>query len=191
MEILVSSPFGHFFCVNRVIIMEKFVLKSIIESYDMERNEFSIHGCSFSMSSEEAALCLGLPVVGRSISLRKRPRLSDCLSSYLCKNSRRGREQFFEGAKEALRKGDDENAARLLILLLFSTVLFPAPNQSTPPALIPYVSDLSGLWPYKWGDEVFRYLMDGVRHAVEARRAGRTSLTLHRCSLLLVVSLNF
>ena len=112
--------------------MEKFIVKSKVESYDMERNEYSLDGCCFSLSSEEAALSLGLPIVGSSIFLRKRPRPSDFLSSYLCKNSRRGREQFFEGAKEALRTGDDENAARLLILLLFSTVLFPAPNQRTP-----------------------------------------------------------
>lgn len=189
LDILYATPFAHFFVVNKSVTMEKYILQDILDVYNVEENCFYISGCKIEIRSEDCCLMLGLPLVGNCLNLSKRPQYSQLRSRYFGKDGRPTRERLFSCAQEAIRNGDDENAARLLILFLFSTILFSAANSSTPPSLLDYVDDLSGLWAFKWGDEVFRYLLAGVRHVVTARRSGKSLVTLHGCSLVLLVSI--
>lgn len=191
MDILNSSPFAQFFNFENTVKMDRYIIQDAVQSYDIGLNTFTVGGHSFCFSSEEACAFLGLPLTGNSVNLSSRVGSCDLRSKYLSSSHRPTREQLFLGVKRAIESFDVDNAARLLLLFLFSTFLFPAANSSTPPALFEYVSDLSGLWAFKWGDEVFQYLMSSVRHAVKARQSGKRSVTLHGCSLLLLVSFSF
>jgi hypothetical protein len=69
LELLLKTPFGHFFVIEKTMTIERNVVREILDSYDIDNNTFTILGCTFSVYSDEVALTLGLPSVGKSFVL--------------------------------------------------------------------------------------------------------------------------
>lgn len=185
-----STPFGHFFHLEANIRITKKIVMDLLSCFNIDRNAFLVDGEEFYFSGEEASLILGLPFTGNEINISMQGRSIELREKYCTKNGpcRSTRDTFFVAAGQAIESGEIEDAARLLLMFLFSTFLFPAANASTPPALFSYVTDLPALWSYKWGEEVYRYLFAGIRRALLAYQSGRTSVSLNGCCFLLMVS---
>jgi hypothetical protein len=67
--------------------------------------------------------------------------------------------------KELLKKIDivpDAHVVALVVVYIFTTILFPQSNGNVPVQLFSYVDNLETLWEYNWGKAVYQMLRDSI-----------------------------
>lgn len=184
-----DTPFAHFFVIAKKMIIETTTVREILDSYEVDHNTFNIFGTKIPLFSDEAALILGLPSVGKSFRFERKELKSKFLDKYLEKH-RHDRHNLLLAAKDAIEEKDSVNAARLLLLFLFSTILFPGSGNKCPGVLWSIVDNFDDLWKYKWGDQVMQYMIDGLKdYHTAKKKKGNKCITIHGCVVLLVVRL--
>ena len=78
---------------------------------------------------------------------------------------------------------DIEDFARIFILFLFNTVLFPNAHMYVPAYLVHYVDNLETIDEYAWGEAVHNFLVQSLIKMEQGRRY------IEGCTFGLVVSL--
>jgi uncharacterized membrane protein len=63
---------------------------------------------------------------------------------------------------EKEKKVLEVDVVRLLIMYIFTTILFPMGSGSVPAQFFHYVDNLDKLWDYSWGKTVYNVLMSVI-----------------------------
>lgn len=226
-KLLARTPFLHLFAfpnpteVNNVILHQILLLWDGKGSFIFKtENGPSCTSHTLKFTADEVAIVMGLSLDGKPVPYKR-----DCVTVYGLR-----RRYFGEGTGEITRREledaivkaiDDENTEeeneeeviRLLVLYLFTTILFPQSTRNVSIHMFSIAEDLKRLKFFNWGQSVYDMLMDNIPHnaawcklkksgeeeVVESsqeetskkrRKPKKASGTLPGCALALIVSQN-
>ncbi|XP_078151067.1 uncharacterized protein LOC144546406 [Carex rostrata] len=166
-----KTPFAHLLCMPPANI-SACLLTKLLDAFDSDNQVFMICGEAVPFTVQDVGVALGLQTEGSVIDLHsndKRVRLSDCYTRFHKDYFRTKNEVTSKSLQEILKrlacaegckKSDDFVA--LMVLYIFSTVLFPRSNELVTTSLIPYlteIKDLKDLWNFNWAELVHQEMM--------------------------------
>ena len=175
-DAVMRTPFSHFLqCspnYNNAALME-----SIVDKYNDDIVGFAVgKGVTLSFPSTELSCVLGLRDAGVHVhpGLKKVPtvvrrffdgKLGNVNRTTIIKvlHQIAGNEEWAAGER------DIEDFARVFILFLFNTILFPTAHKYVPPYIIHYVDDLESIDEYAWGEAVHAFLVNSLKKRAEGR----------------------
>lgn len=204
-KLLIKTPFLHLFVIPRGVTAPNAILHHILCLWDSERSLFRFHHRNLMLNSKEISTIMCLPSTGDMVNIAN-----------VRSTPTRLRQKFFPGMRtisrsqlekviEAALKNDcpemncpANEVVSLLVLYIFTTILFPNTGGSVPMHLFGYVENLDRLNSYNWGGAVFDMLAMHIPNAalwcqlqesdelVESE--GSESGYLSGCALALIVS---
>ncbi|XP_078166159.1 uncharacterized protein LOC144560785 [Carex rostrata] len=166
-ELLSKTPFLHLFCFPKKTLASNVVLHQILLMWDNNKRCFKFKGSVLNFTSEEVSLLMCLPCKGKPVSY-PREKGAKRKPSVL-------RNKYFEPNKFILRKDledkisialnenhEAKDVVGLLVMYLFTTVLFPLASGYVPVNMFQYAEDIESLCGYNWGNAVYRMLKDNI-----------------------------
>lgn len=137
---LFNTPFLHFFVMPQKLSVPNAVLHSILSCYSVENGYFDVKGKHLYFTKESVSHFLCLPSKGKVVDMKPTRELSVF------------RQKYFPGKKRIVRKDletvikaviDDhssppEDVTGLLVLYVFTTILFPNTHGSVSMSLFRY-----------------------------------------------------
>ncbi|XP_078159187.1 uncharacterized protein LOC144554742 [Carex rostrata] len=190
-----ETPFAHLLSMPPANI-SACLLTKLLDAFDHDKNVFMICGEAVPFTVQDVGVALGLQIVGSAINLHpndKRVRLSDCHTRF--------HEDYFGTEKKVTRKllqdvlkrlacaegcQKSDDFVILMVLYIFSTVLFPRSNKLVTTSLIPYltkIEDLKDLWKFNWAGLVHQEM---IVLLVSARKD--STQNIGGCTLAVLIS---
>lgn len=211
---LAKTPFLHLFSFPIRTQVNNALLHEILLMWD-NRGHFVFREKELKFTADEVALAMCLGKNGAPVVYKR-----DSVITYRMRhkyfpnkvNRDITRSELEKAILKAIAdKEDPEEVVGLLVLYLFTTVLFPQTTGNVPIHMFRYVENLGDLKEHNWSDGVYRMLMDhipnnaiwcqlkkGGKNADEVessqeeevgnRKKKKASGTLPGCALALVVS---
>ena len=151
------------------VVVSRNLIDHLVRYWDEEAKVFNIKGRTLHFTEQEVALITGLPAKGERVevlpSLTRRPE-GQFFRKYFA--ARRADIPHIEEMIDKLSAGElkmeEEDIARMIICLLFSTVLFPHSTRAVHPSLYRYIDDLPRLRSYNWAGAIHKMLVSGITH---------------------------
>lgn len=166
--ILSETPFLHLFAFPTGTQSNNAVLHQILLMWDNNKHCFSFKGSNLYFTSEEVSLVMCLPSKGQDVSYsraysRAKPYNSALRCKYFSPNKHITKPQIERAILDALDKNHAPNdVVGLLVMYLFTTVLFPQSSGYVPVHMFQYVEDVENISKYNWGDAVYGMLKDNI-----------------------------
>ena len=190
---VMRTPFAHFLKCSDNYNNVGWV-QAIVDRFDSERQAFIFpNGVSVALRSRELSCVLGLRNVGLRVhrDLKKTP---ETVRRYFDgRNGNVNRQEIIKvlhqvaGKEEwAPGKRDARDFARIFILWVFNTILFPTGHYSVPAHVIHQVDNLDIIDEYAWGEAVHEFLVSSL-----AKRTSEGRLYVDGCTFGLVVWSHF
>jgi hypothetical protein len=143
------------------------ILQHILLRWNQNEECFKFRGVKINFLPEDIALILALPTNGDPDNYtRKNQVKSSIKSKYFNPIGEISREilelMILELVLEKEKKVLEADVVRLLIMYIFTTILFPMGSGSVPAQFFHYVDNLDKLWDYSWGKTVYNVLMSVI-----------------------------
>jgi hypothetical protein len=176
---LADTPFMHLFAFPRDTHANNPVLNSILLLWDDNEGAFVFHNKSLKFTYQEVGMVMGLGIRGEAVEYKK-GRLED--TSFRCRHFRRTGRLSVRMLENAIKKALEEDAnvddvVGLLVMYLFSMVLFPLACGNVPNHLFHYASNIDRLKEYNWAEAVHRVLLDNIPNKASWCRLKRAEET--------------
>lgn len=163
-KILSQTPFLHLFAFPRGISISRPIIHQILLLWNRSEDCFKIKGKKLEFRPEEISLVMGLQFNGSKV-IYKRKELTQSVirSRYFQPSGEISRNLLEEKILDALReRSPASDVVSLLVMYLFTMILFPQANGSVPLHMFQYVDDLDRLDTYSWGKAVYWLLRDNI-----------------------------
>lgn len=217
---LAKTPFLHLFGFPISTEVNNAVLHQILLMWDGKGSFIFKTGSGPSSTShtlkftpDEVAIVMGLSTDGKPVQYKR-----DCVTVYALRSrhfqqysGEITRKQLEDAIVRSIDNGPPEDVVRLLVLYLFTTILFPQTTGNVPIHMFGIAEDLKQLKFYNWSESVYQMLMDNIPHnsawcklkktgeevvvdssqeelSNKKRKPKKLSGTLPGCALALVVS---
>jgi hypothetical protein len=163
-KILSQTPFLHLFAFPRGISISRPIIHQILLLWNKNEDCFKFKGKTLEFRPEEISLVMGLQFNGNKV-IYKRQELTQSVirTRYFQPSGEITRNLLEERILDALREGSPaSDVVSLLVMYLFTMILFPQANGSVPVHMFHYVDDLDSLDTYSWGKAVYWLLRDNI-----------------------------
>lgn len=176
---IADTPFMHLFAFPHDTHANNPVLHSILLNWDDKEGAFIFKKRCLKFTFQEVGMVMGLGVSGEAVEYKK-GRLED--TSFRCRHFRRNGRLSVRMLENAIRKALEEGATvddvvGLLVMYIFSMVLFPLACGNVPNHLFHYASDIDNLKEYNWAEAVHRVLLDNIPNKASWCRLKRAEET--------------
>ncbi|XP_058100051.1 uncharacterized protein LOC131244509 [Magnolia sinica] len=155
-------------------LVQRTFLNTILTRWDDEHNCFLLGGKRIFFKPQDIAIILGLSMNGEHIDLRRELSASEKeLKKKYFANVLLKRELIEENIKNLLEESSEESIsdfAKLFILYLFNTILFPIASETTPIFLLHYVNELENLHSYAWATAIWTFLVRSISESVRKKK---------------------
>ncbi|XP_058077427.1 uncharacterized protein LOC131225849 [Magnolia sinica] len=172
-KVLEDTPFKGFMHFPKFLVQRTF-LNTILTRWDDEHNCFLLGGKRIFFKPQDIAIILGLSMNGEHIDLRRELSASEKeLKKKYFANVLLKRELIEENIKNLLEESSEESIsdfAKLFILYLFNTILFPIASETTPIFLLHYVNELENLHSYAWATAIWTFLVRSISESVRKKK---------------------
>ncbi|XP_020101446.1 uncharacterized protein LOC109719282 [Ananas comosus] len=182
MALLKTTPF--FSYLDLPPIKQDLVLVDCLLSFwDEERRGIRIGETFLPFSPEKISILIGLPAEGEPIEWQSKSVKSSTLDKYFDGDYRHADRSKLRHILYSIagQNGEEMAAdfARIFILYVFATVLFPTSHYIVPKAIYRYIDDVHRIGEYAWGHAVCNYLVSSISRAsprVKHRNSGQERL---------------
>ena len=205
MKLLESTPFGKLIAAfNNGRIEEKHVKKSdvalttLLQAYDVKTSRFIFCGKRLRISPKDVCQVLGLPEKGEMPPrLGKGAYRSKFIDDYfagLDRIKKTSIEDALDITTDQICKGkkavdkNNKDVVRLILLMLFATLLFPNAGMTISWDLVKNCEDLDKIGEYGWGTAVENFLTKSIK-ALKGKKNERGSHAMGGCAVLILVSI--
>ncbi|KAK1291739.1 hypothetical protein QJS10_CPB17g00365 [Acorus calamus] len=165
MKAMNRTPFGHFLKMPN-LLCERIILEESCAVWEKGRKGFKLGNSIIPFKVSDCALILGLSSYGDIVDFEKHGECTEFQKRFFDKSLpttnvivRHLQRLMYE------ELGPLEDFTKMMVVLLFSTVLFPQTNFSLPIQLLSYVDEIERLQDYAWADAVHRFL---IKHIPDA-----------------------
>ncbi|KAK1311228.1 hypothetical protein QJS10_CPA08g01048 [Acorus calamus] len=192
MKAMNRTPFGHFLKMPN-LLCERTILEESCGVWEKGRKGFKLGNSIIPFKVSDCALILGLSSHGDIVDFEKHGECTEFQKRFFDKSLpttnvivRHLQRLMYE------ELGPLEDFTKMMVLLLFSTVLFPQTNFSLPIQLLSYVDEIERLQDYAWADAVHRFLIKHIPDAsdrVRRKKRGesQTAGYINGCAILINV----
>lgn len=161
-KLLLRTPFIHLLVIPKGVVASLGILQEILLLWDTNSSCFNYRGKKLKFTAQEVSLVMSLPNSGIYVSHKKIATKKSVLRNRHFPNKTTIKREALESA--ILDALDDtgcppEEVVGLIIMYLFTTVLFPQTAGNVPMNLFYYVDNVLDLRLYNWGQAVFDLLM--------------------------------
>ena len=158
---LAKTPFLHLFCFPKGTHCNNAILHEMMLLWSTADSAFLFRGKKLNFTKEEVCAILCLPNLGKTVTWRRFTYTESMLRHKHFKTIRRiSRQQLEEAILKAISdKCPAKEVVGLLVMYLFTTILFPQTGTTVPIHLFNYVEDIDTLYRYNWGEAVYELLM--------------------------------
>lgn len=206
MKLLQSTPFGKMIAAfQNGTIEEQYVKKSdhaltlILQAYDVKTDTFTFCGKKFRISTKDVCQILGLPKGGALLPMPKKGAYHSAFIDYYFPGLHRIKKSDVEKAlnravakdcqgKEAVEE-KDKDVVRLILLILFITILFPNAGSSLSWDLVKHCDDLEQIGEYGWAKPVENFLRKSIQALKKGTKNEQGSHSMGGCAVLILVSI--
>ena len=205
MELLELTPFGKLIAAFRNgRIEENHVKKSdvaltmLLQAYDVKTERFIFCGKRLRISPKDVCQILGLPERGE---IPPRPGKGAYQSTFvdeyfvgLDRIKKTSIEDALDIAADKICKGkkavdkNNKDVVRLILLMLFSTFLFPNAGMTISWDLVKNCEDLDKIGEYGWGKAIENFLTKSIK-ALKGKKNEQGSHAMGGCAVLILVSI--
>lgn len=167
LKLFLNTPFLHLFCFPKGVQANNVVVHKILTMWDNDKSLFKFHEKELKFTAEEVSLIMCLPNIGKHVNYARTVTKSMLRHRHFPRKKSIRRADFQKGIVKAL---DDPNCSPedvvgLLVMYLFTTILFPQAGGAVPLHLFNYVEKLDELKKYNWGEAVFQFLLHHIPSA--------------------------
>lgn len=161
---LAKTPFLHLFCFPVNTQVNNPVLYSILLKWDAGKGYFLFKDKQLKFTANEVAMVLGLSTEGSVVVYNRRELDTSGLRRKYFKNEGEiTRSQLEAAILQCIdKKVSAADIVGLLVMYLFTTVLFPQACGNVPIHMFRYAEDINRLRKYNWSEGVFRLLMENI-----------------------------
>ncbi|XP_077210688.1 uncharacterized protein LOC143846158 [Tasmannia lanceolata] len=181
-NLLNKTPFRHLFELGGIPVY-KTLLGCLVSLWDSRTNCFTLGGESISFDVSDVALALGLSTRGEIISYN-RSRTTN-IAGWRFRKPSASRMEIVSMINCLVVNDDKESielTVKLLLLLLFSTVLFTQTEHKVHRSLFPYIDNIGSTCNFAWAYAVYD---DVIEHLNALSTTGKGHLA--GCSIVLQV----
>jgi hypothetical protein len=163
-RLLVQTPFFHLFGFPRGAVTSYALLQQILLYWDSNDNCFKFNGETLEFTAEEISIMMCLPFDGFQVDYT-RQQLNDSVVRlrYFPPGKFIKREALEETIISAITEGSEAtDVVSLIVMYLFTTILFPQTSGCVPVNMFHYVDNLISLKEYAWGKACYDMLKDYI-----------------------------
>lgn len=159
-KLLAKSPFFHLFRLPDDAESCCPILHNILLQWDIKDGSLKHKGKSITLSEKDVCLIMGFGFEGDEVDIRKKtkPFRSELKNWYFSPRGEISRKKLEKKIKKLLHRTEPpvpvEDIVGLVIMYLFTTVLFPQASGSVPGNLFHYLDNIHTLRKYSWGKAV-------------------------------------
>lgn len=163
-KLLARTPFLHLFTLPIKTQVNNPVLYSILLKWNGEIGAFVFKDVKLWFTAEEVAMVMGLGTEGSFVVYnRKELDASALRRRYFQNEGEITRSQLEDAILQTLEKKCAANdVVGLLVMYLFTTVLFPQACGNVPIHMFRYAEDIERLRKSNWSEGVYRLLMENI-----------------------------
>ncbi|XP_077252849.1 uncharacterized protein LOC143892252 isoform X2 [Tasmannia lanceolata] len=181
-DVLNKTPFGHLFELGGIHVYQS-ILGRLVSLWDSKTNSFKLGEQLVSFDASDVALALGLSMRGERISVyRSRKKLN--IPGWRFETPSASRQEIVAMIDSLVDNDDRESiemTVKLLLLLLFSTVLFTQTMHKVHASFFPYIDNIESIGNFAWANAVYEYLLDSLN------RCSTRKCRLAGCSIVMQV----
>jgi hypothetical protein len=164
MKLLALTPFLHLFAFPKNSQANNAILHNILLMWDGSENYFNFKGAKLEFTAEKVSLIMCLPSNGNPVVYKRKMITGFSLRArHFRFNQDISRHQLEQAILKAI---DDkvvaDDVVELLVMYIFTTILFPQAGGTVPVHIFHYVENIEKLWFFSWGEAVFQMLMDNI-----------------------------
>ncbi|KAK1257186.1 hypothetical protein QJS04_geneDACA024912 [Acorus gramineus] len=167
-----KTPFGHFLKMPS-LLCERTILEESCGVWEKGRKGFKLGNSIIPFKVSDCALILGLSSHGEIVDFEKDGECTELQKRFFDKSPPTTKNIVRHLQRLMLYEigGALEDFMKMMVLLLFSTVLFPQTNFAIPIQLLRYVDEIERLGDYAWADAVHRFLIKHIPDASDRVRS--------------------
>jgi len=167
--------------------LRKNLLVEWMERWDCEKRAFLLLGRELTIAPIDAALILGLRVMGKPVVLNEDEPFSGLEQEYgATKDNRKITVSAIEHRLESLGDLANEDFVRTFLLFTFGTLLFPNSTAKIDSRYLSFLKDLDKVPEYAWGVAVIEDLFTCL-----SRKKEEQVKSIEGCLVLLQVSFQY
>ena len=195
-----GTLFGHLLEVP-YIKQSRPLLDALLSFWDEEGNGFQFGKTLVKFLGTDFALVLGLNANGDEVVLHNEEKIeSDIVNRFFDGDHKNATRDAVKSKLISLvgktRLEDVADFAKLWVVFLFATILFPTVHYGIPKALFSYIDNIDSLGRYNWGYAVYSFIRQQIldlAFTICTRNKSRKGLAryLDGCTVALVISLFF
>jgi hypothetical protein len=166
-KLLSETPFFHLFAFSKDIQLCRPMLHHILLRWNHNEECFKFRGVKINFSPEDIALIMALPTNGDPVNYTRQKQVQSSIRlRYFPPTGEISRENLELKILELLlgkeKKVPEADVVGLLIMYLFTTILFTLGSGAVPAQFFHYVDSLDRLWDYSWGKAVYNVLISSI-----------------------------
>jgi hypothetical protein len=165
-ELLAHTPFFHLLGFPMNAEINRPLLHHILLNWDVNEQCLKLKSRTFELCPSDISLILGLPTVGDVVNVqRKGKKVSILRNKYFPKNGEIKRAALKEKILVLLKEEGTppEDIVGMIIMWIFTTVLFPHSSGTCPAHLFYYVDNVQNIRKYSWAKAVYDVLVESIQ----------------------------
>ncbi|KAF3329802.1 Ulp1 protease family, C-terminal catalytic domain-containing protein [Carex littledalei] len=155
-KVLARTPFMYLFAFPNRTQANNPLLHSILLKWDNDKGGFLLSNKLLMFTPDEVALVMGLGFEGEVVVYKRETLTFSALRRkfFEKRNEKITRKELEDTIIAALgnKKGTAEEIGGLLVMYIFTTILFPQNSGNVPIHLFPYVENIDRLRKYNWAE---------------------------------------
>jgi hypothetical protein len=185
-----TTPFGWLLNLHCNIEASGRILEVMLATWNADERAFQVGDKLIPFTLYDVAFIFGLLVTGELIDCNQSHTggslVETLLLTHLKKVSPERTKLVILLTKPSIKVPD---RIRLYMTLVLTYFLFPTTSQKVTINLLPLLDDRPKLGSYAWGKAVYEFLVSGLNHAIQSKKAQKTRGNLHiqGCTALLQV----